>query len=570
MICKEFADHFASVGKNYANKIAKPIKTEKSFLNKIKDNPSSIFFYPTTERELELLIDELPNKTSTGHDNISNKLLKALKQGLTNPLCIIFNKSLEEGYFPSEMKKADVIPLYKSSRVDLVTNYRPISLLLTISKLLEKVVYKRTYNFLDQSNLLYNSQYGFRAKHSCKHAIEELSSKILKNKENGIYTIAIYLDLSKAFDTISHNMLLKKLNKYGIRGQAHNWFKHYLCNRTMRSKCTVGDPPETNYSTYRPLEYGTPQGSCLGPLLFMIFVNDLHHHLEHCECILFADDTTIYLGHRNLKYLEWCIESDLANIAEWFKANKLTLNLNKTVGMIFNPKKAPTNPQIMIDDKKIPFVHHTKFLGVWIDDKLSWHTHTNNLTLKLKRNLNMLKMSKNLLPVDCKQMLYYAQIYSHLKYGIVIWGPMVSNGIIRKLQNIQNDCLKQIFGKHDYLQQASAKGILNVQNLIKLELLKMGYKVHKKELPLPVINCFLSDFEGRSLIKTHQYGTRNKAIPNNPKPRTRQYQCSFLCKSITEYSTLLVATSSCKNLKHFTSYCKHHLINTHDKSQPSL
>ena len=141
---------------------------------------------------------------------------------------------------------------------------------------------------------------------------------------------------------------------------------------------------------------------------------------------------------------------------------------------------------------------------------------------------------------------------------------MVNNSITHKLQSIQNDCLKQIFGKHEYLKLAKINGVLTVVDIVRIELLKMGYKLHKRELPTPVIDCFLTSFDGKSLIKTHKYGTRNKAIPNNPKPRTKQYQSSFLCKSVSEYSTLLVATSGCGNLKHFISYCKHHIISTHD------
>ena len=152
----------------------------------------------------------------------------------------------------------------------------------------------------------------------------------------------------------------------------------------MRVKCKSGDPSETCYSTYYPLEYGAPQGSCLGPLPFMIFVNDLYLNLEHVDCILFADDMTIYFGHKNMTYLEWCIMEDLENISDWFKANYLTLNLSKTVAMLFSPKRNPTPPVIKFGETVIPFVEKTKFLGMWIGCKLSWKAHVNTLTLKLK------------------------------------------------------------------------------------------------------------------------------------------------------------------------------------------
>ena len=219
------------------------------------------------------------------------------------------------------MKKADVVPLYKASDQQETNNYRPISLLLTLSKLLEKIMYKRTYRFLETSNQIYKSQYGFRTAHSCENAICKLVSEIIKGKQDGMYTLAVFLDLSKAFDSLEHDVLLKKLYKYGIRGVAYNWFESYLNNRQMRVKCNVASSGKLEYSNYMNVSYGTPQGSCLGPLIFLIFTNDLHRHLVYSSAILFADDTTLYKTHRNLTYLKWCLEDDLCTLSDWLAAN---------------------------------------------------------------------------------------------------------------------------------------------------------------------------------------------------------------------------------------------------------
>ena len=566
-IANEFAEHFANIGKKMAKEMKSSKKNISEYLKKIHVSSKSIYFYPVTETEINRLITNLPNKTSSGHDNISNVLIKDLKNLLLHPLNIIFNKSLTEGVFPEPMKRADVIPLHKGKRHDLKTNYRPISLLLTISKILEKIVHKRTYNFLDSNDLLYNSQYGFRSNYSCEHAVGELISKVLKGLENSQYTIAIYLDLSKAFDTISHKVLLNKLSRYGIRGKAHDWFKHYLSNRKMRSKCIAGDPAELSYSEYHDLDYGAPQGSCLGPLLFMIFVNDLYLNLTHSECILFADDTTIYMTHRNLRYLEWCISDDLENISDWFNANFLTLNLGKTVGMLFSPKNKNLIPKITIGDNAIPIVKKTKFLGIWIDEDLSWNYHVNELCLKIKRNQYLLRKSKNILPVDCMKMLYYAQIYSHLAYGIAIWGSMLSKAQQNRLQKIQTECIRLVLNKKEIWPESIKLGILSIKDIILLELNKLGYKLENKMLPSELAKCILSDQNKNWLIKTHKYSTRNKAVPNNPKPRTSLYHNSFLCKSITEYQSFMVATRHCKTLRHFSACCKRLL---HERSQPTL
>ena len=251
------------------------------------------------------------------------------------------------------------------------------------------------YSFLNNTGQIYESQYGFRTKHSCENAIQELISNILKGHENGTNTIAVFLDLSKAFDTISHLVLLAKLNRYGIRGTSLEWFKSYISGRTMRVKCVTHTGLE--YSDVKPVEFGTPQGSVLGPLIFLIFNNDLYLHLEYSNCILFADDTTLYSMHKDLRHLTWCIWEDLKNISDWFKANKLTLNLSKSVCMLFSNKYKELPRNLKINDVELPFVHNTKFLGVLLDDKLHWHKHYQQVVLKIKCNMHMLRQGKSYL-----------------------------------------------------------------------------------------------------------------------------------------------------------------------------
>ena len=193
-----------------------------------------------------------------------------------------------------------------------------ISLLLTISKILEKLVYKRTYHFLNRTNQFYNSQYGFRNSHSCEDAVCELTGGVIKNRENGMYTAAIFLGLLKAFDTVEHQVLYHKLEKYGVCRTCLDWFKSYLTNRKLRSKCklTTG----TKYSEWYDVEYSTPQGPCLGPLLFLIFCNNLCKNLSFLKCIQFADDTTLYFSHKNKNFVLCCLEHDLDIISDWFNS----------------------------------------------------------------------------------------------------------------------------------------------------------------------------------------------------------------------------------------------------------
>ena len=257
-----------------------------------------VFLSPTNCADITQLISNLPNKTSSRHDQLNNKLLKEIKTELAVPLSIIFNYSLSTGCFPTKMKYAEVVPLYKSKSKLEPSNYRPISLLITISKILEKKMYSRTYKFLDENNQIYRSQYGFRAKHSCEHAIGELVSNIVKNQQKEKYTASLFLDLSKAFDTLDHKLLLHKLETYGIRGVALQWFESYLSNRKLRVKCEVDDCGNYAYSNWHILMHGAPQGSCLGPLLFLIFCNDLRLNLTYMSCIQFADDTTLYYSHK--------------------------------------------------------------------------------------------------------------------------------------------------------------------------------------------------------------------------------------------------------------------------------
>ena len=549
-ITNEFGKYFSTVGPSFASKIPSPLKNSEDYLQRLSRHQKSLFLNPTDPHEIGDIISNLPNKISSGNDGINNIFLKRIQTSIIEPLCIIYNNSISEGCFPSIMKDADVVPLYKTKDPHNTTNYRPISLLLTMSKILEKLIYKRVYKFLNDNNLFYQSQYGFRAKHLCDDAINELISNIVKENEHGKATLTIFLDLSKAFDTLKHNLLLTKLEKYGIRGNALEWFRSYLTGRNLRVKCHDNKTGQNIYSDPFPITYGTPQGSCLGPLLFLIFCNDIYLHLEHCNCILFANDTTLYYSHRSLKYLKWCVEQDLSILADWFRANKLTLNINKSDCILFAIKKNK-NFSVSLDGIALPCVKSTKFLGIWIDENLTWDKHINELALKLKRNQKLLQLSKNFLSYHALLNLYYAQFHSHLSYSIITWGNMISRKHLTNLQRLQNTCIEILRNK-----TKSPIKTPNVEELIKLVNCKLGYKLANKLLPIQIAKALTTDSMKKSLLKTHGYNTRHKNLPNMPKCTNKMYHNSYLTCALRDYQALPAVTRELPTQSAFMRACK--------------
>ena len=556
-ISNKLAKYFAGVGKKFASKIKSSKRHIQDYLKLLHTHQTSLILSPTCNQAIRKIVSKLPSKASSSHDNISYVLLKEIIDPLSQVLVEVFNRSMTQGEFPMIMKLAEVVPLYKGKEHYLETNYRPISLLTTISKILEKIIYQRVYSFLQNIGQLYENQYGFRANHSCEHAIGQVISTIVKGLENKQYAACILLDLSKAFDTIEHNILLQKLESYGIRGNTLSWFESYLTNCTLRVKCRTVSSCNESVSEEQLVEYGTPQGSCLGPLIFLIFVNDLHLHLRDSECIQFAHNTTLVFTHRNLNFLRFSIESKLSTIQDWFNANKLTLNVDKSVYLLYhNHNQNIPSFKIKLNGMEIPRVKEAKLLGVWLDDQLKWDTHTNKLLNKLKCGIGMLKCSKNLLSSKAKRLLYFGQVHSNLCYSLCIWGSMLQSSMLKKIANMQNKALKLIDPKLDSDEIFRKHKILKFVDMVKVEQCKLGYKLCHDLLPKALANNMVRDHNMHSISKCHKYQTRGKSIPNLPIAKGHKYRSSFLFNAIKLCSELDKELLNCQNLPTFVKHCK--------------
>ena len=550
-IANTFCDFFSNVGPNLASKIPVPNRTYLSYMDGFSCD-SALLLAPTDPYEISRIINKLGNKTSSGYDGISNIFLKQISAEICLPLSIIFNKSIESAVFPDSMKLGDIMPVYKSKDRASCTNYRPISLLPVVSKVLERIIYKRVYHYLTQHNLLYNSQYGFRSKHSTINAITEFVGKIANGFENGEYTLGVFLDLSKAFDTIDHDILLYKLEKYGIRGHSNQWFKSYLSSRSQQVK----------YNDVRskalPVRCGVPQGSVLGPLLFIIYTNDIHRSLSESCCILFADDTTVYMTDKDQGKLAVSMTQDIHTLCDWFKANKLSLNLDKTNCIMFHPKghNIDHDFKLIIGNSTINLVSDTKFLGLFIDEQLNWSTHLTKVRLKISSGLFMLNSVRNLIPSEQKKTIYMSFINSHLVYGTMLWGPMSMAGGRSKLHNSQIKAMKAITDvKSNNISQIFKKyEVLKLEDIINLELEKFMYNQAKGELPLPLLDLF------QNAGLNHHYDTRGKYYANVPKHHKSTLNRSFLVRGPALWRTLSYDLRRAPSLKSFTRNYKKELM----------
>lgn len=550
-ISNGFCKYFSEVGQKFADAIP---KANKHFAEYLTSEPckNSMFFTPTDPEEIDKIITSLLPKTSCGVDNISTKLLKMMKSSIKVPLTKLINKSLESGVVPQIMKIAKVIPLYKGKNAEQCTNYRPISLLPSISKILEKIVHKRLYHFLTNQRAFYDSQYGFRPGYSTIAAITEFSSKLLESFDNKLNTIGVFLDLSKAFDTINHTTLLNKLRHYGIRGQALEWFRSYLSSREqfVMYKNTT--------SLLREVTCGVPQGSVLGPLLFIIYTNDLPNALRFTRCVLFADDTTVYYSSRNLEHVIQNISADLKNLTEWFKANKLSLNITKTNYMLFtkNDKDYKRNMNLRLSNEDITRVNSTKFLGMIIDDKLNWQSHIEHTKNKISSGLYALNKSKHVLGTKHLKTLYYSLIHPYITYGLLLWGS-ASKSLTKRIEIMQNKAIRSITNSKynaSALPLYKQLKILPLKHLYEQQLGKLMYMHSKHILPLHIQKLFTPN----NTIHTH--GTRHANDPHFHHVTSSQIMSSFMHKAPAFWYQLSPHIKDSITTKTFIFRIKKHLL----------
>ena len=333
-IVQEFNSYFANIGKKLSDSIPHVPNVFKKYLS--SDYVNSLFLKPISVYELTKLCKSLDPSKACGSDDISPRVVKKTIFYFVDPLCNISNKSISTGIFPDSLKVAKVVPLYKKKCKQNIDNYRPVAILSVFSKLLEKVMYSRLFSFFEKYEILINEQFGFRKNHSTAHGVLNLTNYVTNELDKGNFCLGLFMDLSKAFDTIDHHILLDKLCYYGVRGVALDWFRSYLSGR---KQYVVVDGVN---SELRDLVCGVPQGSVLGPLLFLIYVNDIINSSELFRFSLFADDTATVLSHKNVHTLISLANQELTKIVSWFQNNKLHLNYEKTKFILFRSKKKTT------------------------------------------------------------------------------------------------------------------------------------------------------------------------------------------------------------------------------------
>ena len=549
-IANHFNDFFINIGHNLAEKIP---PSNRSFVDFLDDRVSdSIFFNPVLEVEVLDLVGKLTNKKSAGHDGLSNFCLKAIIPEIVKPLTYIFNLSISSGIVPQKMKLAKVVPIFKKGDALIVSNYRPISLLTSISKILEKIIHSRTVKFLQEKNVFSDSQFGFREKHSTSHAILTFLDKVARATDNHLHTIGILLDFSKAFDTINHKILLYKLQHFGIRGIALKWFESYLNKR--QQFVSIND----SSSSTKTVGCGVPQGSILGPLLFILYINDFRNSSKALSFLLFADDSNIFFSHRNPKHLLDTINAELYHVAEWIKTNKLSLNIEKTHFMLFSNSLKNLPGNIIFDGTVLKQVQNTKFLGIIIDEDLSWKPHVNNVCNIISRNIGMINKLKHFFPQSTLKSLYYAIIYPYLSYGILAWG-YASKTLIDRILLLQKKALR-IICNTDYMAHTEplflANNILRINEIYSLQLGIFMFLLNNNKLP----HIFNSMFVRNQHF--HNYPTRQARSFHLPKTRTLFANHIFTFAGPKLWNSLPPSLTQLKNLHSFKRKFKSSLLTT--------
>ena len=506
----EINNFFTGIGKQLAAAVPPANKTPESYVTEIPDQ-GSFFLKPVSENDVLKVMRKIKTRKASGPDGLHPRYIKSVALIIAKPLTHIINKSIETGNVPHGMKVAKVVPAYKSGSRTKATNYRPISLLTVLTKVIESLVYDQVDRYLSIREILTDNQYGFRKEKSTKGALIRFINTVQKDLDNKKRAAAVYIDLKKAFDTVNHDILLKKLEIYGIRGHALGWFKSYLNDREQYVACGQAK------SNMAAVNFGVPQGSNLGPLLFLIYINDLPKCLTNGQATLYADDTTIYNTANHTNELQHKTNEDLKNLVEWFRANKLTLNTSKTYACMFGEK--PTQEiEIKIGDTHINMSQSVKYLGVHVDSKLSWKAHIAYVANKINQTIGALYRVRHCLNTKAMKMIYYSLIHSHLLYCQEVWGTAYKSALV-PLVVAQKKAIRMITKANYRASTAPLFKQLEIKPLIdeiKYRRALLSYEIVKN----PNVHQIQLNFEGHP----HSHATRfsEKSLPL-PRKRSERY-----------------------------------------------
>ena len=485
-----------------------------------------------------------------GIDDFASFVIKENAHLLAQPISYLFNQSIESGKFPSALKSAKIIPLHKKGSRSDVNNYRPISLLNIFSKIFEKIMKIHLVSYIENNNILNKGQFGFQSGKSTLDALIKFSSKVYSQLDQSNYLLSILVDFSKAFDTVPHALLLRKLDYYGIRGAINNWFADYLSNRTH---ITIVDGVA---SCSANVSLGVPQGSVLGPILFLIFVNDLPNFSEIMDSILFADDANLYVQGPDPIHLIVTANTELYHLYNWCISNRISINTLKTVFLLFGNSLPADLPPLVIklgtSYEVIKRVDNTKFLGVFFDSKMSFKYHINYLVQRLSRTSSLIYQLKDLLPSFVLKTLYHAHIGSILSYCNIIWsGAYVTN--LMPLTLLIKKIIRNITGS-EFL--AHTKPLFREAEILDLPNLRR----------YSLVIYFIKNkiYNDNNLHRLHNYETRHKRNLRLPAHRSRLYRQSFLCESIVFWNELMnspmIDIDSANSLRTFKRRIKHYLL----------
>ena len=505
-ISNHFNKFFAKIGPelakslHYSNQNISPTHL-------LKNNVKSLFLKPITIFEITNLISDLDVNKSVPSISVPIKFIKLSSEAISPVLTTIFNLSFSTGCFPDLLKCSEIRPIYKSSSKAHCTNYRPVALLSPFAKLLEKCIYTRINNFFISNNLFFSNQFGFQKQSSTENAVLQIHQQLLESLEERKISCSIFVDLRKAFDTVDHEILLYKLEKYGVRGLPFNLLKCYFTNR-LQQTIVNGIKSESEN-----IICGVPQGSTLGPLLFLIYINDMHLSCN-LNLNLFADDSYFSCSSSSPKTLESRINKEMDKVLTWLNVNKLTINLDKTSYMIVTNKKINYNFNINFGNQLISKCTQAKYLGVIIDEKLTWKYHTQTVKRKLASGCWALYKLRPFVNEATLRKVYFSLIYSILQYCISCWGQ-TSKCYLEPLNALNRRALRIIcnvpWNTHTTPLFHKLK-ILKLEDLYKLQISRIMHQINS--------NSYKGSYNLKLVKQVHQHSTRFSEEQNYHKQST--------------------------------------------------